>query len=569
MNNYNHKYLNEERTQDLIDDIKEKMSSGGHTIQNASGMEMTSRQGLQFEGRVDVTDDETNNKTIVDVVDIYDDEVIALHETSNASEHAYSKGDLFILNNKLYEATVDINIGDELSSESRFVDKTWNGLSSFNGNNIWTDGEHIYYSYGSNRYILDEPTGTWSVKTWNGLSSFSGDNIWSDGENIYYSSVSSQYVLNKATSTWSVKTWNGLSKIDGFNIWTDGEDIYYSAYGSRTGQYVLDKSTSTWNAKTWNGLNAFNGANVWKDKENIYLSFSGNQYILDKSTDTWVAKTWYGFNEIIGQYVWTDGNDIYYSRASTQYVLNRSTDTWITKTWSELSSFYGESIWTDGDKIYYSQSSNQYLLKTKNCIESDPITKQLDTLSGNITAVDNRVDGLSESILLVNNRVDVVSGSVLSISGLVDDLQSDIATVEESTTSAHSYAKDEFLILNGKFYKTTQTVNVGDTLAVGTNITQTKVSDNFGSGGGGVMEADTVTIATSDWEASVTYSDYPYRYAISIIGMTPDYFVDAELVSGTFEDSWAVASESGVLTFYVESLPTESLTFKYWYMKGE
>ena len=83
------------------------------------------------------------------------------------------------------------------------------------------------------------------------------------------------------------------------------------------------------------------------------------------------------------------------------------------------------------------------------------------------------------------------------------------------------------------------------------------------------MEVDTVTVSTSDWSSSVTYADYPYRYAVSVTSMSADYFVDAEITSGAFADSWAVASESGALAFYVGSLPSGSLTFKYWYMKGE
>ena len=60
---------------------------------------------------------------------------------------------------------------------------------------IWTDGTNIYYSNGTNQYVLDVATSTWSVKTWTGFTSFNGSQIWTDGTNIYYSGASTQYVL--------------------------------------------------------------------------------------------------------------------------------------------------------------------------------------------------------------------------------------------------------------------------------------------------------------------------------------------------------------------------------------
>ena len=77
----------------------------------------------------------------------------------------------------------------------------------------------------------------WVPKTWNGLSTrelsyLSGNNVWTDGNNIYYSRGSMQKVLNRSTSTWCDTTWNGTSDfIDDFwggYVWTDGNNIYYS-----------------------------------------------------------------------------------------------------------------------------------------------------------------------------------------------------------------------------------------------------------------------------------------------------------------------------------------------------
>ena len=122
--------------------------------------------------------------------------------------------------------------------------KTWSGFNAIQvGVVIWTDGENIYYSSGTDQYVLNRSTSTWETKTWNGLTRFNGDFIWTDGENIYYSLVGDQYVLNRSTSTWETKTWNGLTRLYKDAIWTDGEDIYYS--GGSASQYVLSKVIST------------------------------------------------------------------------------------------------------------------------------------------------------------------------------------------------------------------------------------------------------------------------------------------------------------------------------------
>ena len=240
--------------------------------------------------------------------------------------------------------------------------KTWNGLTGFNGDSVWTDGENIYYSYGSDQYVLDKSTSTWSAKTWSGLTDFYSSSVWTDGENIYYSVSSSQYVLDKSTSTWKTKTWSGLTSFSGLGVWTDGENIYYSGGSSH---YVLDKSTSTWSAKTWSGLTSFNGNNLWTDGENIYYSNGSTQYVLNKSTSTWSAKTWNGLTGFYSSSVWTDGENIYYSGSTTQNVLDKSTSAWSVKTWNGLTSLYGFCVWTDGENIYYSYGSNQYVLTQK------------------------------------------------------------------------------------------------------------------------------------------------------------------------------------------------------------
>jgi hypothetical protein len=139
---------------------------------------------------------------------------------------------------------------------------------------------------GSGELIVDNLSyNFFEPKTWNKLTRFDGSDIWTDGENIYYSGLSNDttyyanYILDKSTSTWQEKTWYGKNIFEGHDIWTDGENIYYSGRPSDVAfhsykNYILDKSTSTWSDKTWNGFedNSFNGKDIWTDGENIYLS---------------------------------------------------------------------------------------------------------------------------------------------------------------------------------------------------------------------------------------------------------------------------------------------------------
>ena len=249
----------------------------------------------------------------------------------------------------------------DITSEA-WESKSWSGIQSFDGWEVWSNGANIFYSNESTQKVLNKSTNTWSDITWDETIQ-KGHDIWSDGENIYYSGGinGGQYVFDKTTNNWITKTWSGSGNyIQGYQIWYDGDVFHYDYYGDHM---VRNKSTGEWETKTWSGLDYFYGRYVWTDGENFYYSSDSNQYVLDKSTSTWSAKTWNGLTYFQGYDVWSDGKNIYYSSGSDQYVLDKATSTWTSITWTGLSSFNGERIWTYGDKIYYSNSSNQYILK--------------------------------------------------------------------------------------------------------------------------------------------------------------------------------------------------------------
>ena len=116
------------------------------------------------------------------------------------------------------------------------------------GKQVWKDSlGHIYYSNGTYQCLIEpsnppqgSPSGTWYTKTWYGLTSFYGEDVWRDVKTgrIFYSNGTTQYILNESTSTWSPWTWQGLKNYYGRYVWTDGNRMFYSNGDSN--QYVLN-----------------------------------------------------------------------------------------------------------------------------------------------------------------------------------------------------------------------------------------------------------------------------------------------------------------------------------------
>lgn len=214
-------------------------------------------------------------------------------------------------------------------STSTWKPKIWNGkLTKFRGANIWTDGENIYYSdldlttnTPRNYKLIDDSK--WEETSLDGLKDvldkgqLYSEDIWTDGEIVYYSHGADQYKLDKAASKWSKQSWgDGFTPGNGKYIWTDGENVYYS---SDYNQYQLNKTTNpSWSEKTWYGVTTrFWGTDIWTDGKNIYYSYQTQQHqLVDKTNGTWSDKTWDGFSPAWGSCVWTDGTNVYYSNVN-------------------------------------------------------------------------------------------------------------------------------------------------------------------------------------------------------------------------------------------------------------
>lgn len=259
-----------------------------------------------------------------------------------------------------------------------WVPMTWNGITPSYAKDVWSDRNgNIYYSAGTDQYVLNRSTSTWTEKTWTGLTSFYGRNIWKfpSGSVFYSNGSNGQYYLTN--STWTA---NSHKKPDdtAFNpygeyIWTDGNRVYYNtsnmSYVKESYNYV---NPISWNTRTWNNSSSpgFYGSYFWSDNDgNIYNSNSTTHNIMDTTNYTYTGKSWNGLSYFNGNDVWKDlYGRIFYSGsrnmwgATGNYILDVSTSTWSEKTWEGLTPSYGHNIWTDGYNVYYSDGNTQYRL---------------------------------------------------------------------------------------------------------------------------------------------------------------------------------------------------------------
>ena len=238
------------------------------------------------------------------------------------------------------------------------------GIASFDAENVWTLNQSVYYSDGSNQYVLNGATSTWEPMTWSGLTEFDGRYIWRKGSETCYSYGSNHYKLVNAY-TWEPISFSGLTNFYGIHVWTDGNDIYYS-YGSN--QYKLVAGI-TWVSMTWSGLTDFDGRYIWTDGVNIYYSYGSDQYKLNGTT--WVSMTWSGLTNFNGEYIWTDGNNIYYSSSYHPFLTTivekhyrLKGNTWVPMTWTGLTNFSGDEIWLQPftNNVFCSKKEKQYKL---------------------------------------------------------------------------------------------------------------------------------------------------------------------------------------------------------------
>lgn len=100
----------------------------------------------------------------------------------------------------------------------------------------------------------------------------------------------------------------------------------------------------------------------------------------------------------------------------------------------------------------------------------------------------------AEKLNNIEDGVDDLTNAISQNAESIADTQSMIATVEATTTASKNYSVGDLLVYDGKLYEVTSAIATGATIIVGSNVTQTTVEDQLGSGGGSGGEVDDVQI---------------------------------------------------------------------------
>ncbi len=256
---------------------------------------------------------------------------------------------------------------------SHFGLKTGYGLGLY----TWSDGVNTYQSAGTDQYVWNKKTHTWTRKTWTGLSNFVASNIWRNGEDFYHSNNSQNWKLKKDRTGWDLVNFLGLnSPILGKNVWTDGVMTYYSSGDT---QLIFDNSNLTWYPMAWNGITGFSGTSLVTFKDKVFVCESYKWYKLDKTSNTWIQIDWWskGISMSGNDWFWTDGDNLYYSEGSyNQKVLKEDTLEWESITWTgDCGNLTGSSVWTDGENIYGRTSDGYLSFLTWNDEEQDTVNR--------------------------------------------------------------------------------------------------------------------------------------------------------------------------------------------------
>lgn len=169
----------------------------------------------------------------------------------------------------------------------------WNGITwqdnignpiDIDGIDIWTDGTTVYQSHGSIKKYY-KSNFRWYNKSWSGISSFYGKNVWTDGLHIYCYYDGYTYMLSE--STWTQQTFSGFNSVDDVSkIWHYGDKTFYS---TGSAHYMLDPLSFTWHQVDF-GAN-FSGADVWTDGDGVYVGADYEIRITNPEGYTFIRKT--------------------------------------------------------------------------------------------------------------------------------------------------------------------------------------------------------------------------------------------------------------------------------------
>ena len=117
--------------------------------------------------------------------------------------------------------------------------------------------------------------------------------------------------------------------------------------------------------------------------------------------------------------------------------------------------------------------------------------------------------GETSSTAYAGNKGKQNADNITALQTLTRKLKADIASVEDGDTSVSAYSEGDLILFKGDLTKASTSISIGDTLAIGTNLTATTIEDEIAAhaGGGGSLEtALNVSMTTGGIESGTSYA---------------------------------------------------------------
>lgn len=156
----------------------------------------------------------------------------------------------------------------------------------------------------------------------------------------------------------------------------------------------------------------------------------------------------------------------------------------------------------------------------------------------------------------------------------IQQLQSNLATIEATSTASKAYVVGEYLVYNGQLYIVTAAIALGDTLAVGTNIESTSISDELeekisttgGRMDGGQLQLQSSNITSGTAPQTSTYGNSNIVFlddpGTEIVGRVAPYFSSGGGQGFVFRSQRTIGTSLVVnqLGMYVDASGSSSVT---------
>lgn len=314
--------------------------------------------------------------------------------------------------------------------------KTWTNISWPSGNTIKVLTGAYIWNYNNNTYLTTDKK-TYKLKSdfvweyqFTNENLVSGENIWSDDESTYYSYGSGQYKFIGDNLSIEKIYWVGLSEGNWEErpggIFTNcpaefqpqfireyDSKLYYLEDSKNPKGFIIDEeSMSFLSTSFFTGLPEYSSsAYIWTSNNNIFYSKDEQQYIFDKLSNSWVSKKWYvidnnnikeEISEMLGADMWCDSEGIVYNTHQTMHrILNSYTDNNLI-----------ECLFINNTLSVKLTLKRTYAINPTNpvCLQAPSYALDMIKLPNNLLEW-HSPDGIKSPVTIINNVTDKVPSS--------------------------------------------------------------------------------------------------------------------------------------------------------------